>query len=373
VVGLGAKLPRPPPIRVEIFMAKQIKIENFRCFKTAEVSDCRRINVVVGENGSGKTALLESVLLTAGAGAELGLRARILRGFDQTHGQAQVRELDEGLWGDLFYDFDFDSKVSIRLSGTEEHNRSVKISFVRIGPTVVRVSKERNLATVDSSGPTGGVLFEWQGPKNIRYKSEARFEDNKLRMTGDTISPIHLAFWAANIGYSSAETASRFSALSKKNDTDEISRVFREHFPVVQDLSLEMSAGSPMVFAKISRGRRIPLNLISGGMTKLSSILFAIPSMPKGIMIIDEIENGFYYKRFPMIWSALNSLTQKYDVQVFVSTHSLECLRAAADEARKGPEDFSLIRVQREDGKFSLKQFSGEQFVGSVEADLEIR
>jgi ABC-type transporter Mla maintaining outer membrane lipid asymmetry ATPase subunit MlaF len=192
-------------------------------------------------------------------------------------------------------------------------------------------------------------------------------------MTGDTISPINLAFWAANVGYSSAETAGRFSALSKKNDIEEVTRVFREHFPVVEDLSVEISAGSPMVFAKVSRYRRIPLNLISGGMTKLSSILFAIPSMPSGIMIIDEIENGFYYKRFPIIWSALNALTKKYDVQVFVSTHSLECLRAAADEAKNDLEDFSLIRAQRDDGKITLKQFSGAQFVGSVEADLEIR
>ncbi|MEL7246301.1 MAG: AAA family ATPase, partial [Cyanobacteria bacterium J06573_2] len=39
-------------------MFKNIKIENFRCFKSFELQQLGRVNLLVGENNSGKTSLL---------------------------------------------------------------------------------------------------------------------------------------------------------------------------------------------------------------------------------------------------------------------------------------------------------------------------
>jgi hypothetical protein len=355
-------------------MAKGVKIENFRCFKSAEVSDCRRVNVVVGENGSGKTAFLEALFLTAGSGAELGLRTRAWRGFENVHGQANLVDLEQALWGDLFYDFKYGAQIAIRLSGVPAHSRSVKIKFNPVGPAIVQVSKDRSSATVDVPGPTRGVDFEWQGPGQLRYRSTANFEDGKLKITGDVESPIAFAFFASMAMYSAAETATRYSMLSKMGEEATIAEAFIRQYPEIEALSLEIAGNAPMIFAKrFGERRRVPLNLISGGMTKLCAILFAMPSLKNGIMVIDELENGFHFSRLPNIWGVLNKLSAEFNVQLFIATHSLECLRAAAGEAKLHPDDFSLIRAERRDGNFLLKQFSGEQFVGSVAADLEIR
>ena len=40
---------------------KCIKLENFRNYKTEEVSFCDGVNVIYGENAQGKTNLLEAV------------------------------------------------------------------------------------------------------------------------------------------------------------------------------------------------------------------------------------------------------------------------------------------------------------------------
>ena len=40
---------------------RNLRISNFRCFESAFLEDCRTINVIVGPNASGKTALLESI------------------------------------------------------------------------------------------------------------------------------------------------------------------------------------------------------------------------------------------------------------------------------------------------------------------------
>jgi len=39
-------------------MLASIRIQNFRCFKQLEQGNLKRFNLIVGEGGSGKTALL---------------------------------------------------------------------------------------------------------------------------------------------------------------------------------------------------------------------------------------------------------------------------------------------------------------------------
>jgi hypothetical protein len=44
-------------------MIDTIEIKNFRCFDRANLEDLKTVNLVVGRNGSGKTAFLEALFL----------------------------------------------------------------------------------------------------------------------------------------------------------------------------------------------------------------------------------------------------------------------------------------------------------------------
>jgi hypothetical protein len=362
-------------------MAKSIEIKNFRGFRAAELSDCRRINVVVGPNGSGKTALLEAIFFAAGASAEMSLRARQWRGFESTQASGTGAQIDESLWGDLFFNFDNDAKLSIALGGTRDHERLLKIRFLPQQETLVplghRRSTESDTPTLETFVHTAGVSFEWIGPFKRKIVSVARVEDGKIRFSNMVDAPIPGSFFAANHPYSVLETVNRFSGLSKKMEEGEAVAAFKEQFPIVESLSLELSGGAPMIFATIaSQTQKIPLNILSAGMTKLSAILFAIPTLKNGILLIDEIENGFYYDRMPAIWAALRSFSERYDVQLFASTHSLECLRAAADIAKIHPDEFSLVRTapgRTAKQGCSLQQFTGSQFAAAIDEDVEVR
>ena len=59
-------------------MIKEIDIRNYKCFEHLKIQDCRRVNVIVGDNGSGKTALLEAMFMALGSTSEMVLRFRQL-------------------------------------------------------------------------------------------------------------------------------------------------------------------------------------------------------------------------------------------------------------------------------------------------------
>jgi AAA15 family ATPase/GTPase len=64
-------------------MINDVDIQNYKCFERLTINGCRRINVIVGDNGSGKTSLLEAMFLALGGTTELVIRFRQNRGLDQ--------------------------------------------------------------------------------------------------------------------------------------------------------------------------------------------------------------------------------------------------------------------------------------------------
>jgi AAA15 family ATPase/GTPase len=62
-------------------MATGVDIKNFRSFDNVNLPSCRRINIIVGENGSGKTALLEAIFLATSNTPESSVNNSLGRGF----------------------------------------------------------------------------------------------------------------------------------------------------------------------------------------------------------------------------------------------------------------------------------------------------
>ncbi len=97
------------------YMIESVKLQNFRSFQEVSIPDCRLINVVVGDNGSGKTALLEAIFLAAGASPELSLRTRQWRGAERGELSGSREEMFFEIWSDLFHQFTTSKPVLISL------------------------------------------------------------------------------------------------------------------------------------------------------------------------------------------------------------------------------------------------------------------
>ncbi len=330
--------------------------------------------MIVGENGSGKTALLEGIFLAAGPSPEIALRTRSWRGYEQERFQGTDEQVEEALWADLFHKFDMKASAEIALQGDTDHNRSVEITFSEGTATDFKLNRRARRAGLLVKDVPPQVEFTWTVPNHEPFSINPVLEDGRLKVGKVPRSHVKAHFFAANRTFSGLETANRFSMLSRTKKSDAFVEMFCRHFPNILDLSVEVSAGAAMLFAEVKDvPEKIPLSLASGGMNKLAAMLLAMPAQPRSIVLIDEIENGVHYARLPKIWESLFEQAKETDSQVFVSTHSNECLNAIAEVARANAQDISIIHSQLRKGASELEQYDGETFLAAMEENIEIR
>jgi AAA ATPase domain/AAA domain, putative AbiEii toxin, Type IV TA system len=352
--------------RTDYRMIESLEIRNFRCYHHARVDNLNTINILVGRNASGKTAFLEALFFTLGS-PEIAFRLRNWRGLGTQVQYSEASETRSGVWRDLFYNFDQSQPVKIDLIGSIDSARSVRITCSGTDTLIV---KKGRASITEQVAP---ILFEyWQaGAKVATVKPE--FAKDELILTG-TPEPARGAFYPSNVPIDPGEVARHFSSLSRQHKEQPIVDALHYLYPMIADLSLELSYSQPMVYASIEGSReKIPVGLISTGVNKLFAYLVAIADFENGVVIIDEIENGFYYDTMSKVWEVLYDFCREYKVQLFASTHSSECLDVLKGVMKGHEPDFSLLRAVRQDDGCIIRQFTGDQFLAAMEEEMEVR
>lgn len=172
----------------------------------------------------------------------------------------------------------------------------------------------------------------------------------------------------------STDNAFRFSELSKTGRHRQFIEVFVKEYDWLEDLSLEVHTGAPAIFATIKGSqRKLPLANVSAGINRMMSIMLAISSAERSIIIVDEIENGIFHSHLASIWRTLLSLLSEYKCQLFASTHSQECLEALVGAVSSDSPDIALLRTDRGENSATVTQFSGKTFMSGINYGEEVR
>jgi AAA15 family ATPase/GTPase len=356
-------------------VVESLDIQNFRCFRRLRLDGLKRINVIVGENASGKTSLLESLFLTAGTTSQVAIKLRIFRGFGVGIEVTDNRVSYESLWKDLFFDLDQRKQISIALQGSDNNTRSLKISYKPDAHAV---------GVLDQLSPSGAavdamsispIVFEWKRKADRKwFAAQPHLTSDKGIDFGGSYESFPAIIFSPGFREAPPENAKRFSEIRRQKKEGRILDALRQEFPFIEDLSIEFNVGTPTIYASINSVKeRLPLPLVSDGVHRLLSLLIAIETFANGIVLIDEIENGFYYKRFPSIWSLLLRFCKECNTQIFASTHSMECLQAILPTLESDENDFSLLRLERKEGESRARIFSGRDLRSAIEQEVEIR
>jgi ABC-type lipoprotein export system ATPase subunit len=347
-------------------MIKSIHINDFKCFRNLKLEDLPRINVLVGESGSGKTAFLEAIFLAAGASQELYFRTRTWRGFPESFELTNSGELYDEIARDIFHVADDETRVRaayLRFSDDESGPRVLKI--------LQRAGSELLLNTDNPDRVARPILFQWKaGGRTFESTVQPTKDGLRVKARGRSYQATFLS--AASLYQS--QNVRRFSALSRRSAHRPIVAAIHKVFPSIHDLSIEMNMGQTMLFASVhGMPEKVPLPAISSGLSKFVSIALAIVAQPHGAVLVDEIENAFYYQSLKPLLSSLYELAAEHRVQIFATTHSYEFLEATASVMADRADDFALLRMSKGEHESDISMVVGRPAIAAIEQTFEVR
>ena len=113
----------------------------------------------------------------------------------------------------------------------------------------------------------------------------------------------------------------------------------------------DLSVGSDdILYCDVGFNELVPVNIVGEGINRLLSIILAIYEASNGIVMIDEVENGFHYSSLPFLWEAIFESAREFNVQVFATTHSFENIKAYSsvyDKLEGKKDHMGLFRIEK--------------------------
>jgi AAA15 family ATPase/GTPase len=363
-------------------MIESFEAIRFRAFEHLAISGLRPVNIVVGRSASGKTALLEGIRLALGATPQVALTLNAMRGVSMIQPHL-TREQFESLWSPLFFDNDIQHEINMKIGDRNKKTASVSIYFDFENPITsfmpqhphpfqhhIRIANIQGIPTSVAPIVFRRTLYTGEDSTlygKVEQNGQINFDQGRELGTATEFFP---STWQLT----AAEVANWYSHLSIANQEREIVEAIHDLFAEIEDLSVQSLSQFSALHAKIKhRSHKIPVSLVSSGINKFVSLLVAVRNYSSGVVLIDEIENSIYYKMFRALWEMLYKFAIQSGTQLFLTTHSLECLKNAVPLIMRHKEDFNLIQVFQEQGVSGAMLLPGEEAAVAIESDLEVR
>ncbi|NER08834.1 MAG: ATP-binding protein, partial [Okeania sp. SIO3C4] len=308
-------------------------------------------------NNVGKTALLEAIFLLKSLNAyEIPFQLNFNRGVFQQQ-NFDVEEVCE--W--LFYNKQVSKAIKIKIVDENNEESELILSLnkalsPRLFPLSPRANSRKTIKDLKLEfKKTGQKLLEFttfltpdqEERKRMRIEIEIQQDEVQEAREIEVFPPsIFLSSYLRVSPTEDAEIFSQFEAINKQNEIIEILKIIE---PRLKRLAVLVTGGAPMIHGDIGADYLIPVSLMGEGMGRLLSIILSIMNAQEGIVLIDEIENGIHHSIMEKVWQSIAVATRKSKTQLFATTHSYECIRAA-HKAFSNSElyDFRYFRLERE-------------------------
>lgn len=344
-------------------MIDSIEIRNLRGIHHSRIEGLAQVNLFFGKNNCGKSSLLEGLFLACGQSNPL-LPARI----NAMRTYTRLTETDIRFF---FYKMDITSEIQISTTGTQERHLAIKSFQETIETDSNEVSTELphyyglRMRYSTQDGDYSSEISYDLGKSNIveqRLKVDDRYKE-KLKC--DYLSPRY---------DSSASIKGLQNILMNKDEA-----FLAEALKVIEPAASNPVFMDNVMLVDIGLEQRIPINLMGDGIRKIVSFLTSIYACRGGVVLIDELSNGFHYSVMKRVWQIVLKAAIKNDVQIFATTHDADSIngfhQAALSVLQETGKDvaagFKLQRIG--DDELKSYHFTVEQLGYALEQEMELR
>ena len=200
--------------------------------------------------------------------------------------------------------------------------------------------------------------------------------DEGVRQERQVVSKRPTSVFTAAVHREDLQTiASRFGRFQLEGMDEKILKFIHPLEPRLKGLTLITINNIPVIHANIDgMNRPVPVQFLGEGLNRMLGLVLSIGEVKGGLLLIDEIENGLHHSVQEEVFSILLDLAKSFDVQIFATTHSNECIRAAHRTLREyGPQELAFYRLDRVNEEVKVMSFDDEMLETATEFNMEIR
>lgn len=377
-------------------MLNSLDIKNYRNLKDLRINSLGRVNLITGRNNTGKSTILEAIAIYASKG-DLSLIFQFLteRGenFKPTEAnkntpEANIRSLSS-LFTDRITGFKRENAITIgslenTLWGEEKSpEKSISLRFVKYFDEIQRDSQGGTLTrkrTLLENEETTQL-------ENYKVGFEIRIGNNYHIQTIDEDRPYRF-------GYRGIDNNESFQFIRTRNIDreingnlwDNITLTEKEQFVIDALKIIEPTTERIAFIGENSRERTaviklsnfpnpLPLRSMGDGINRILTIILALVNSDNGFLLIDEFENGLHHTVQNQLWNVIFKLAQNLKVQIFVTTHSDDCI-SGFENILNDPAnslDGKLIRLDNINGRINQVEFDAKELKIATDQNIETR
>lgn len=320
----------------------EIEIKNFKCFENFKTNGFKRVNLIVGKNNVGKTALMEACwIYERNKNSSHAIEAYVNM-VNTMNLIKEFRHLLNFESQDLPSTFSLLKKFNRLL--IKSHNKSVKLNI------------ETNNLEVKVS------LNDFEINTSLTHLFAESLSDKKNFSTN----------FIASCKIDNDLMISLYDLVKEYRKKDNLNQYINEFEPDI--LEFEIIKNLPKVFLA-SRQQFEDIAELGHGLKRYVAIISALLACQNSCLFLDEIENGIYYTQLDRFWQIILTLAEELNCQVFATTHSKECLESFYKVSKKmAYKNVSILKLTRlKNGQIYSSVSDYELLENSLEQNHEVR
>jgi len=372
-------------------MLNSLYIKNYRILKELRLDSLDQVNLITGKNNTGKSSFLEAIAIYASKanfnfiGDLLKSHGESFRIEDELAEQAEKVNIDalSSLFSDRLMGFSQDDEISI--GEVEDDSILLSIRFIKY---IKKIEQD----------PSGEIITR-RFPLPLENETNDYAEEYKIGLhiaygANKQLIPLERNIYRSRIFTRIADALNvefiRTGYTDDKNNNatlfDNIALTDKEKY-IIEGLKIIEPTTEKITFiGKNSKDRIpviklsnhsnvLPLKSMGDGINRILTIILALVNCENGFLLIDEFENGLHYTVQKQLWKIIFHLAGRLNVQVFVTTHSEDCISSFQEVLNDPSEKVKgkLIRLDNVNGVIKQTEFSPKELKIANEQDIEVR